>query len=114
MFQNLVGHTASKTVQILDVCERLQVFKVQTEYRFSNKQVSHGVHVLAGPACWSPLMHCDISRRCVEWEECQKTRQLEMEVCSKALAVLSFDDDHDVSARTFNPAFVQVESKVRS
>ena len=27
-----------------------------------------------------------------EWEERQKTRQLEMEACSKALAVLSSDD----------------------
>ena len=31
-----------------------------------------------------------------EWEERQKTRQLEMEACSKALAVLSSDDAHDL------------------
>ena len=29
-----------------------------------------------------------------EWEERQKTRQLEMEACSKALAVLSSDSWH--------------------
>jgi len=42
-----------------------------------------------------------------EWEERQKTRQLEMEAVSKALAVLSGDDAHDLFTKTFNPAFVQ-------
>merc|ERR1711871_1125919 len=45
-----------------------------------------------------------------EWEERQKTRQLEIEACSKALAILSSDDAHDTFTKTFNPAFVQVES----
>merc|ERR1719263_2374594 len=44
-----------------------------------------------------------------EWEERQKTRQLEMEACSKALAVLSSDDAHDLFTKTSNPAFVQAE-----
>jgi len=44
-----------------------------------------------------------------EWEERQKTRQLEIEACSKALAVLSSDDAHDTFTKTFNPAFLQVE-----
>jgi len=47
-----------------------------------------------------------------EWEERQKTRQLEMEACSKALAVLSSDDSHDLFTKTFN--FVQKESAVSS
>merc|ERR1740117_1526038 len=42
-----------------------------------------------------------------EWEERQKTRQLEMEACSKALAVLSSDEAHDLFTKTFNPAFLQ-------
>jgi len=42
-----------------------------------------------------------------EWEARQKTRQLEMEAVSKALAVLSGDDAHDTFTRTFNPAFIQ-------
>merc|ERR1711966_624841 len=49
-----------------------------------------------------------------EWEERQKTRQLEMEACSKALAVLSSDDAHDLFTNTFNPAFVQKESSMHS
>merc|ERR1719229_1899535 len=44
-----------------------------------------------------------------EWEERQKTRHLEMEAASKALAVLSGDDAHDLFTRTFNPAFLQVD-----
>merc|ERR1719188_530565 len=39
-----------------------------------------------------------------EWEERSKTRALEMEAVSKALAVLSGDDAHDLFTRTFNPA----------
>jgi len=39
-----------------------------------------------------------------EWEERQKTRQAEMEAVSKALAILSTDDAHDLFTRTFNPA----------
>ena len=46
-----------------------------------------------------------------EWEERQKTRQLEMEACSKALAVLSSDDAHDLFTKTFNLALVQTEGK---
>merc|ERR1740133_373246 len=42
-----------------------------------------------------------------EWEQRQKTRQLEMEAVSKALAVLSSDDAHDLFTKTFNPSFLQ-------
>jgi len=49
-----------------------------------------------------------------EWEERQKTRQLEMEACSKALAVLSGDDAHDLFTRTFNPALVQEKRVMHS
>jgi len=49
-----------------------------------------------------------------EWEERQKTRQMEMEACSKALAVLSSDDAHDLFTKTFNPAFMQTETKENS
>merc|ERR1712217_450082 len=49
-----------------------------------------------------------------EWEERQKTRQLEMEAVSKALAILSGDDAHDLFTRTFNPASVQEESSLMS
>merc|ERR1719412_1576223 len=49
-----------------------------------------------------------------EWEERQKTRQLEMQAVSKALAVLSGDDAHDLFTRTFNPAFVQSSSAMHS
>merc|ERR1719217_1074574 len=45
-----------------------------------------------------------------QWEERQKTRQLEMEATSKALEILSGDDAHDLFTKTFNPAFVQKES----
>merc|ERR1719410_3180377 len=49
-----------------------------------------------------------------EWEERLKTRQLEMEAVSKALAVLSGDDAHDLFTRTFNPALVQMEAAATS
>merc|ERR1719174_917095 len=49
-----------------------------------------------------------------EWEERQKTRQLEMEAVSKALAILSSDDAHDTFTKTFNPEFTQTASALRS
>merc|ERR1711933_228114 len=49
-----------------------------------------------------------------EWEERQKTRQLEMEAVSKALAVLSGDDAHDLFTKTFNPSFLQKENSMHS
>lgn len=52
-----------------------------------------------------------------EWEERQKTRQLEMEAVSKALSILSTDDAHNTFTSTFNPSFIQMsmsELAVRS
>merc|ERR1712050_390060 len=49
-----------------------------------------------------------------EWEERQKTRQLEMEAVSKALAILSGDDAQDLFTRTFNPALLQADSSLQS
>merc|ERR550514_2206363 len=42
-----------------------------------------------------------------EFEERQKTRQEEIQAVSKAMAILSGDDAHDLFTKTFNPAFVQ-------
>jgi len=54
----------------------------------------------------------DLKEKCQmtdkEWEERQKTRSLEMEACSKALAVLSSDDAHDLFSRTLG--FLQMET----
>merc|ERR1719265_2593948 len=47
-----------------------------------------------------------------EYEERTKTRQLEMQGVSKALAFLSSDEAHDLFTRTFN--FVQVQSNLQS
>merc|ERR1711862_876603 len=49
-----------------------------------------------------------------EWEERQKTRQLEMEAVSKALAILSGDDAHDLFTKTFNPSLLQKENSMHS
>jgi len=47
-----------------------------------------------------------------EWEERSKTRQLEMQATSKAMAVLSSDDARDLTSRSLG--FVQKESTVQS
>jgi chromosome segregation ATPase len=51
-----------------------------------------------------------------EWAERQKTRAEETEAVTKAVAVLSSDDAHDLFTRTFNngASFVQVNAKVSS
>jgi len=45
-----------------------------------------------------------------EWEERQKSRQLEIEAVSKALAILSSDDAHDLFTKTFNPALLEKQN----
>merc|ERR1719355_314705 len=47
-----------------------------------------------------------------EWEERSKTRQLEMEAVSKALAILSSDDARDLASSTLG--FVQTRSSAQS
>merc|ERR1719428_2232656 len=47
-----------------------------------------------------------------EFEERTKTRQLEIQATSKALAFLSSDEAHDLFSRTFN--FIQTKSKSHS
>merc|ERR1719159_371735 len=47
-----------------------------------------------------------------EWAERQKTRQLEMEATSKALAVLNSDEAHDLFSKTLG--FVQTQSSAKS
>merc|ERR1719420_2388756 len=58
----------------------------------------------------------DLKERCAnmdsEYEERTKTRQLEIQAVSKALAFLSSDEAHDLFTRTFN--FVQVQSTISS
>merc|ERR1719487_1527811 len=48
-----------------------------------------------------------------QMEERTKTRNQEIEACSKALAVLSGDEAHDTFTRTFNAAFVQTSESSR-
>merc|ERR1719199_298257 len=53
----------------------------------------------------------NLKERCAnmdsEYEERTKTRQLEIQAVSKALAFLSSDEAHDLFTRTFNMAFIQ-------
>merc|ERR1719311_1390713 len=60
----------------------------------------------------------DLKEKCQmtdqEWEERQKTRQLEMQAVSKALAVLSSDDAHDLFSKTFNPSLLETSIAVSS
>lgn len=44
-----------------------------------------------------------------EWTVRQKTRQTEIEACSKALAVLSSDDAQRLFTSTFDPSFLQLK-----
>jgi len=60
----------------------------------------------------------DLKEKCQmtdqEWEERQKTRQEEMAAVSKALAILSSDDAHDLFTKTFNPALLQKANSLHS
>jgi outer membrane murein-binding lipoprotein Lpp len=58
----------------------------------------------------------DLKERCAnmdqEYEERTKTRQLEIQAVSKALAFLASDEAHDLFTRTFN--FVQMKTAIQS
>merc|ERR1719240_1824004 len=60
----------------------------------------------------------DLKEKCAnmdqEYEERTKTRQLEIQAVSKALAFLSSDEAHDLFTRTFNPALVQKRTAIQS
>merc|ERR1719160_1608005 len=60
----------------------------------------------------------DLKEKCQnmdqEYEERTKTRQLQIEATSKALAFLSSDEAHDLFTRTFNPALIQKQSALHS
>jgi len=49
-----------------------------------------------------------------EWEERSKTRALELQAVSKAMAVLNSDDAHDLFAKTFNMAFIEEKHTSRN
>merc|ERR1719265_1054165 len=59
----------------------------------------------------------DLKERCAsmdtEFAARTKTRQLEIEAVSKALAFLNSDEAHDLFTRTFNPTFLQVSMDKR-
>merc|ERR1712193_528404 len=59
----------------------------------------------------------DLKSRCAsmdkEFEERTKGRQLEIEAVSKALAFLNSDEAHDLFTRTFNPSFLQIQTRVQ-
>merc|ERR1719197_2214131 len=60
----------------------------------------------------------DLKEKCQnmdqEYEERTKTRQMEIEATSKALAFLSSDEAHDLFTRTFNPALIQKRNTLHS
>eukprot|EP00974_Lingulodinium_polyedra_P014836 1435907-Lingulodinium_polyedra.AAC.1 len=49
-----------------------------------------------------------------EWDERQKTRQLEMGAVSKALTLLGSDDAHDQFSKSFNPALLQESGRTHT
>merc|ERR1719491_733808 len=65
----------------------------------------------------------DLNKKCKDtksqYAHRKKLREDEMEAVSRALAVLSGDDAHDIFTRTFNPetsksSFMQIQSKTNS
>merc|ERR1711933_411616 len=94
-----------KTSELADTNERLAAAKEDIEDTKKSLSADEEFLMMLKEKC---------SMTDKEWEERQKTRQLEMEAVSKALAVLSGDDAHDLFTRTFNPALLQSGSTEHS
>ena len=78
------------------------------ELASTDKKLAQFEEILEDPEEFLVLLKEKCSATDAECEERQKTRQLEMEACSKALAVLNSDDANDLFTKTFNLAFVQI------
>jgi len=94
-----------KTEQLADTDEKLAQSKTDIEDTKASLAADEEFLMMLKEKC---------SMTDKEWEERQKTRQLEMEAVSKALAVLSGDDAHDLFTKTFNPALAQVSASTSS
>jgi len=94
----------TKTQELADTDEKLAQSKVDIEDTRSSLAADEEFLAMLKEKCQMTDQ---------EWEERQKTRQLEMGAVSKALAILSGDDAHDLFTRTFNPAFVQKEGSAQ-
>jgi hypothetical protein len=88
----------TKTQELASTDEKLAEAKEDIEDTKSNLSADEEFLMMLKEKC---------STTDAEWEERQKTRQMEMEACSKALAVLTSDDAHDMFTKTFNPSFLQ-------
>jgi len=95
----------SKTQELADTDEKLAQ---------SKQDIDDTRNSLAADEAFLAMLKEKCQMTDQEWEERQKTRQLEMEAVSKALAILSGDDAHDLFTRTFNPALVEKQSAVQS
>jgi hypothetical protein len=95
----------TKTQELADTNERLAQAKVDVEDTRKSLSADEQFLMMLKEKCQMTDQ---------EWEARQKTRQLEMEAVSKALAVLSTDDAHDLFTRTFNPALLQQQTSMHS
>merc|ERR1719188_28166 len=93
--------------------------KAETDERLANSKVEleETEESLAADEKFMVMLKEKCSMTDDEWEERQKTRAAEMEAVSKALAIISGDDAHDLYQRTFNKggaSFLQERSSLRS
>jgi chromosome segregation ATPase len=78
--------------------------KAETDERLANSKqdLEDTQESLAADEKFLMMLKEKCSMTDAEWEERQKTRAAEMAAVSKALAILSTDDAHDLYTRTFN------------
>ena len=85
--------------EVLDEIEKM--LKLIVEEGKKDRTIREGTLLSAGEEFLIMLKEkCFVTDE--EWQERQKTRQMEMQACSKALAVLSSDDAHDLFKTTCN------------
>ena len=112
MRQELLGLVAAKTKEINALTSEIEsktarVGELGVQLVTEKEDLDDTKASLTEDEAFLMMLKEKCSSTDAEWEERQKTRQLEMEACSKALAVLSSDEAHDLFTKTFNPAFIQ-------
>jgi septal ring factor EnvC (AmiA/AmiB activator) len=90
--------------------------KAETDERIANdkQDLEDTEESLAADQKFLKLLKEKCSMTDAEWEERQKTRSEEMAAVSKALAIISGDDAHDIFTRTFNKGTLPTLLQTRS
>merc|ERR1719316_205671 len=113
MKESFEANLATAQKNEADAIAAYQELKAAKEDEIANGNAQIASKTLAADQEYLAMLKETCANMDSQMEERVKTRNEEIEACSKALAVLSGDEAHDTFTRTFNAAFVQTSESSR-